>query len=82
MKKKPISLDDQKIWTSYTREMKDIYDKDLEPNNNKFIEEKTRTIDLHGFSLIDANIHVKKIIVDSLTEGYTKIKVIISIAVK
>ena len=56
--------------------MKDVYDKDLVSNDNKFIKEKTRTIDLHGFSLIDANIHVKKIILDSIAGGYTKIKVI------
>ena len=75
-KKKTNSLDDHKDWISYTKEMNDVYDKDLANSVGKKHRNKLRTIDLHGFSLEDANISIKKIINDSYEKNYNKIKVI------
>ena len=56
--------------------MKDIYDKDKILTKNKFNINKIITIDLHGMSLDDANITVKKFIEDAFEKKINKIKVI------
>ena len=76
MKKKNISGQNYKDWLSYTRNMKDIYDKDKILTKNKFNINKIITIDLHGMSLDDANITVKKFIEDAFEKKINKIKVI------
>ena len=77
-KKKSISSDDYKDWFSYTKEMKDVYDKDININskNEERRKSKIRIIDLHGFSLENANINVKKFINESFEKKFKKIKVI------
>ena len=75
-KKENISLDDHKVWASYVEEMKDVYDKDLILEKEKFYKNKIRTIDLHGLSLEKANQNVKQFINDSFEKNFKKIKII------
>jgi len=75
-KKKSISSDDYKDWFSYTKEMKDVYDKDININtkNGERRNSKIRIIDLHGFSLETANINIKKFINESFEKKLEKLK--------
>ena len=77
-KKKTISSNDYKDWFTYTKEMKDVYDKDINIDliNEKIYKNKIRTIDLHGLSLENANINIKKFINESVEKNFRKIKVI------
>ena len=77
-KKKTISPSDYKDWFTYTEEMKDVYDKDINVDliNEKIYKNKIRTIDLHGLSLENANINIKKFINESFEKNFRKIKVI------
>ena len=77
-KKKTISPSDYKDWFAYTEEMKDVYDKDINVDliNEKIHKNKIRTIDLHGLSLENANINIKKFINESFEKNFRKIKVI------
>ena len=58
--------------------MKDVYDKDINIDliNEKIYKNKIRTIDLHGLSLENANINIKKFINESFEKNFRKIKVI------
>ncbi len=61
IKKKDLDLEDKKIWEEYIKNPSDIYDKDQDAS--KSIQRKERyKFDLHGFTLDEANIKVKKII--------------------
>ena len=61
IKKKDLDLEDKKIWEEYIKNPSDIYDKDQ--GASKSIQRKERyRFDLHGFTLDEANIKVKKII--------------------
>ena len=77
-KKKTISSSDYKDWFTYTKEMKNVYDKDVNVDliNEKIYKNKIRTIDLHGLSLENANINIKKFINESFEKNFRKIKVI------
>ena len=76
-KKENIPLDDQRTWVSYTKNMGDVYDKDIHLEKRKKNKiKKIRTIDLHGLSLKDANISIRDFINDSFENNYTIIKVI------
>ena len=58
--------------------MKDVYDKDININskNEERSKSKIRTIDLHGLSLENANLNIKKFINESFEKKFRKIKVI------
>ena len=61
IKKKDPSQEDKKTWEEYIKNPSDIYDKDQGASNS--IQRKERyKFDLHGFTLDEANIKVKKII--------------------
>jgi len=79
VKKKPtISNKDKKDWNLFKDQLSisTIYDKEKEyiQNDNKQI--KKRKLDLHGFSLDEANQKVKDFILDSFQEGVKKILII------
>ena len=77
MKKKySVSSKDKKDWTTFTKRLENIYDKE-----NKFIKQnilvnKVRKLDLHGLSLDQANKIVKKFIIESFENGYKKLLII------
>ena len=61
IKKKDRNQEDKKIWEDYIKNPSDIYDKDQNISNNTHKKERYK-YDLHGFTLDEANIKVKKII--------------------
>ena len=74
MIKKKISKKDLKTWKDYLKDPRDIFDKDSSVKN---IFQKNRfKFDLHGYSLIDANREIKKIILSCVENSYRAILVI------
>ena len=77
MKKKyPVSSKDKKDWTDFTKQVGNI-----SVTEDDFLEEnrqinKVRKLDLHGYSLDDANKAVKKFITESFDKGYNKLLVV------
>ena len=75
-KKEKISLEDSKVWSNYTEQMNDVYDKDQQSETKNSQSSKIRIIDLHGLSLVEANKEVKNFIYDSIKKKYKKIKIV------
>ena len=75
MKKKYSAISKEKSdWIAFTKKIGDVYDKDAvfdKQNTNKI-----RKLDLHGFSLNEANKIVKKFTIESINHGCKKILVI------
>ena len=61
IKKKDLDLEDKKTWEEYIKNPSDIYDKDQGASKSTQRKERYK-FDLHGFTLDEANIKVKKII--------------------
>ncbi len=77
MKKiKPETTQDKEDWKNFTRQLENIYDKDEKSFNLKDISHKRKKLDLHGFSLEQANLEVKKFINTAFENGYKKILII------
>ena len=77
MKKKfSLSSQNKKDWLDFTKQPKNIYDKDKTHKYDNNYSRKIRKLDLHGFSLNDANQKVKKFIEDSFDRGYEKIVIV------
>ena len=77
MKKKIVpSSKDKEDWVAFTEEMGSISVKEedlLEKKEKKYIFPK---LDLHGFSLEEANKAVKKFVNESFNRGYKKLLVV------
>ena len=77
MKKKySASSKDKKDWADFTKQVGDI-----SVTEDDFLEEnqqinKVRKLDLHGYSLDNANKVVKKFIIESFDKGYNKLLVV------
>ena len=80
MKKKyTASAKDKKDWINFTKQLKNVSDKeDILFEKNHQIKE-TRKLDLHGYSLDDANNAVKKFIIESFEKNYKKLLVVTGI---
>ncbi len=77
MKKKDIvSSKDKEDWISFVKEMKNISSKEEDLTTKIQITTKIPKIDLHGFSLEEANSVVKKFINKSFEKGFKKILII------
>ena len=74
MKKKP-TLKDLKIWKDFTESREPIENKDIFVDKKTLIQ-KIKKIDLHGFSLSDANTKIEQLISQYYEEGIEKIVVI------
>ncbi len=61
IKKKDLDLEDKKTWEEYIKNPSDIYDKDQGASKSTQRKERYK-FDLHGFTLDEANIKIKKII--------------------
>jgi len=74
-KKEEISLSDKSAWEEYTKNPKDIFDKELE---NKKIPKIIKRIkfDLHGYTLLEANEKVNEIINKCQKDGTKEILLI------
>ena len=77
MKKKySVTSQDKKEWTTFTKRLENIYDKDSNFIKQNITTNKIRRLDLHGLSLNQANKIVKKFIIESFEDGYKKILII------
>ena len=77
MKKKyPVTSKDKKEWLSFTKSLRNIYDKDTYYIKQNAKINKTQRLDLHGFSLNEANKKVKKFIIKSNNLGYKKLIIV------
>jgi len=75
-KKHGPSFQDKRDWMLFTKQMGSVKAKSadlLEQNTNL---NKIRKLDLHGFSLNEANKEVKKFIIESFNKGYKKLLII------
>ena len=77
MKKKyPVTSQDKKEWTTFTKRLENIFDKDANFIKQNTPVNKIGKLDLHGLSLNQANKIVKKFIIESFEKGYKKILII------
>ena len=72
---KKISDKDKQDWESFINSKNKIFDKD-KININKNLPYSEKTIDLHGFTLENANLEVEKFIYYCFENGITKINII------
>jgi len=74
-KKEDISEQEKKVWKEYLKNPKDIFDKELK---NKKLSDRVKRyrFDLHGFTLLDANIKVREIIIYCQANNYKEILLI------
>ena len=77
MKKKyTVRPEDKSDWISFTKKMENISDKEINSIPSNFKINKTPKLDLHGFSLNEANNEVKKFINKSYKDSCKKIIII------
>jgi DNA-nicking Smr family endonuclease len=69
-----ISNKDKKVWEDFLSTNEKLPNKDLELNQKKKL--KIKHIDLHGYTLNDANKAIKKYIEDAYENGISKIIVV------
>ena len=76
MKKKfTASSKDKKDWETFINQIDEVESKEVDfPNNNEIYTLKK--LDLHGYSLNDANHEVKKFLIKSFEKGYRKILIV------
>ena len=72
---KKLSDKDKKVWEEFVNSEKKIEDKDLQKKKKKFLYLE-KTIDLHGYTLNDANIKIENFILSCFEKGVTKINII------
>ena len=77
MKKKiTISTQDKDDWISFTKHIGDISPKEVDIEEKVSVIDKIKKLDLHGFSLVQANKLVKSFIIESFNDGCKKILII------
>ena len=73
---KKISDKDKKDWESFVKSNEKIYDKDSSNETNPRRNISTKTIDLHGYSLENANQTINEYIRNSYSENIKRLIVI------
>ena len=77
MKKKySVSSKDKKDWTDFTKKMDNIHVKEDDFLEENLKKNKIRRLDLHGYSLEDANKIVKKFIIEAFDMSYKKLLIV------
>ena len=71
-----LSNKDRKDWNSFINKNEKLENKDSALDSKASPSNSTQKIDLHGFSLDEANKSVNKIIIDCFNSGVSKITVI------
>ena len=69
-----ISDKDKKDWENFLKENKKLPNKDLEKNNNNF--NITKSLDLHGFTLDEANKKVESFLTDCFNQKVSKVIIV------
>jgi len=75
-KKYFVTSKDKKDWTIFTKQMGNIRAKESDILKKNIETNKVKKLDLHGFSLIEANKIVKKFIIQSFNNGYKKLLIV------
>tara|TARA_Y100000590_G_scaffold463245_1_gene629546 strand:+ start:3528 stop:3947 length:420 start_codon:yes stop_codon:yes gene_type:complete len=75
-KKSVVTSKDKKDWLTFAKNMENVKVKEADFSKNNENLNKFPKIDLHGFSLNQANKMVKEFIIKSFYEGHKKILVI------
>ena len=74
-KKEYITQADKDVWGEYIKNPKDVFDKDL---NSRNPERKLKCkFDLHGYTLKEANIKAKELIISCYENKYSEVLLII-----
>ena len=77
MKKKYVTPSkDKKDWIDFTKKMDNIHVKKEDLAEQNIEMNMIKKLDLHGFSLIEANKKVKKFIIESFDNGYKKLLIV------
>ena len=79
MKKKNSATQiDKKDWNNFIENLKHIEDKEIhfKNENDKTKVNRIKKLDLHGYSLFEANKKVKKFINQSFEEGLRKLLIV------
>ena len=77
MKKKyAVTAKDRQEWIAFTKQMKGISTKEGDFFDQNVKINKVRKLDLHGFSLSEANKIVEKFIIESFEEKYKKLLIV------
>jgi DNA-nicking Smr family endonuclease len=76
-KKYSATLKDKEDWLNYIEQIKSIPEKTFNFKEKIFNKNKVKRLDLHGFSLDEANIEVKNFINKSYENGLSKILIIV-----
>ena len=71
---KKITDKDRKDWENFLSSDESLQDKDR--NLKKNLKKKTRSFDLHGFSLNDANNKINELIINSYENGISKLIIV------
>ena len=75
-KKNLVSSKDKKDWLNFTKNIKSVYNKDLDILSQNEKEVYSKTLDLHGLSVENANKKVENFINDCFKSGYKKLTII------
>ena len=75
-KKYTVTTKDRNDWISFTKKMGSITVKEVDSVQQNLKINKVPKLDLHGFSLSEANKEVKKFIIESFQDGYKKLLII------
>ena len=77
MKKKySVPLKDKKDWADFTEKMDNLLVKEDDLFEENQERNKTQRLDLHGYSLDDANKVVKKFITEAFDKNYRKLLIV------
>ena len=74
-KKEEISDSEKNLWEEYLKNPKDLFDKELE-NTKRYDRGKRFRFDLHGFTLLEANKKIRKLIIDCQKNNFKEILLI------
>ena len=69
-----ISDKDKKDWKNFLEKKEKLPNKDIEKKNNKL--NITKSIDLHGFTLEEANKKVESFLIDCFDQKVSKVKIV------
>ena len=75
-KKYVVAQEDEKEWEQFIKQPGSLYNKDEVLEKEKFEIRKTKKIDLHGFTLSEANKNAKKFIINAYKNGYKKLLIV------
>ena len=75
-KKNFISSKDKKDWLAFTKQMGNIKAKESDLLKENIEVSEIKKLDLHGFSLVEANKIVKNFIINSFNSGYKKLLIV------